>query len=70
MIRKSGNRFSERIMLKKRSSVLWRRSAASSSPRDRGFLSVILPYAQFKSSGAVPPDRPPPAPAGSMPEPS
>ena len=69
MIGKEGNLRSRKDQ-SERSNVLWRRRAASSSPRDRGFLSVILPYAQFKSSGALPPDRPPPAPAGSMPEPS
>ncbi len=71
MIWKSGDRFSDKIMLKtNRSSVLSRRIGAASSPRERGFLPVMLPYAQFKPSGAVPPDHPPPAPAGSMPEPS
>ena len=48
--------------------VVWRRIRASSSPRDRGFLPAMLPYAQLRPSGAVPPDHPPPAPAGSMPE--
>ena len=68
MIRKSGNRFSEKIMLKTIDPVSSRRSRASSSPRYRRFLPVLMPYAQLSPSGALPPDHPCPAPAGSMPE--